>query len=65
MIKFHAVCPLGKWGKECMNNCGACSAFACRHDNGSCEMGCFSGFEGPLCNGMYYWHSSQKYLYIP
>lgn len=47
-------CPAGTWGRNCKNTCGSCLGQTCHHDNGNCENGCLSGYEGEHCAGRAY-----------
>jgi len=47
----YLVCPAGLFGDDCNGVCGQCFNFTeCDPITGECKLGCFDGYEPPLCH---------------
>lgn len=45
------ACQNRTYGQNCKNTCGHCLNYEdCFHVNGTCVMGCESGYKGNTCN---------------
>ena len=43
------VCPNGKFGLNCENDCHCLNSMACDKENGHCSSGCAPGWKGNFC----------------
>lgn len=47
---YNIECDTGKYGKNCLQNCGHCKQRdQCHYVNGFCVEGCSAGYNGSLC----------------
>lgn len=54
-------CEDGKYGVNCVYSCGNCAkGDPCDHVNGTCPMGCKTGYDGRKCNGKLDFHKFVK-----
>lgn len=47
---YNIECDSGKYGKNCLQNCGHCKQRdQCHYVDGFCAGGCSAGYNGSLC----------------